>query len=90
MSGTKYEELDRILGFDHQITLLAARFLNDRAKRLVVRGPSGVGKTTLAQSMVRNRELCQKPPYWSQPIVIQHWQLRMPEAANACDLIRVL
>jgi len=40
--------LNDVLGFDRLIPSLTKRFVHDQAKRLVIRGPSGTGKTTLA------------------------------------------
>ena len=57
-------ELDHILGFDSQIAFLTDRFLNDRVKRLVVRGPSGVGKSTLVKSVARNVEAAGQEVIW--------------------------
>src|SRR5436309_2649259 len=44
-------DLDKVLGFDKLALPLLNRFLRDGARRLVIRGPSGTGKTTLASSI---------------------------------------
>jgi tetratricopeptide (TPR) repeat protein len=42
-------DLDKVLGFDQLALPLTNRFLKDGARRSVIRGPSGTGKTTLAR-----------------------------------------
>ncbi|MDE2351910.1 MAG: AAA family ATPase [Alphaproteobacteria bacterium] len=51
MDGPKTTDLGKTLGFDRKISFLKERVLVDRAKRLVLRGPSGTGKSTLAKSV---------------------------------------
>ncbi|WP_027526116.1 AAA family ATPase [Bradyrhizobium sp. Ec3.3] len=47
-------DLSELLGFDHLVPLLTKRFIEEGAKRLVIRGPSGTGKTTLARAVSQN------------------------------------